>query len=352
MPPTSEVPPVSALPPYGPGLMVPAMPAQPPKRRRIWWLAGIGAAVLVVICGGGAYALVRVGAASLNAGGAHASAGISASPTPEPLSMADYQTALGDVDKSMSQALHDIGAAHTAGGLATAANALKAAAESSRARLTDLTPPTTVASAHQAYLQSFTKFATFTDDVVGLALRHEVCMGSSAMTVLGNDTSTASLRSAVTDLATAVSPLTIGAWVPAQATLQKRQLANGTYVKKGTRNGMGQLKIDNKNGTVDTLVTVTPAGAKAASFSVYLRAGSSFTVTGIKDNTYDIYLASGMDWDPAGPGFSRECGFNKFDESSKFTTTSRTYTVWSITLSMSSGGNASASEVDPDTFPQ
>jgi hypothetical protein len=35
----------------------------------------------------------------------------------------------------------------------------------------------------------------------------------------------------------------------------------------------------------------------------------------------------------------------------KFTTTSRQYTIWSVSLNPVAGGNASTSGVDPDQFP-
>jgi hypothetical protein len=94
-----------------------------------------------------------------------------------------------------------------------------------------------------------------------------------------------------------------------------------------------------------------PANTKTTSFTVYVHAGNSFTVSGIRDGTYQIYLTTGVDWDPDAPGFSRNCGFTKFADPFEFTTSSNQYTEWTITLKASVGGNARTDEVPPGDFP-
>jgi len=92
-------------------------------------------------------------------------------------------------------------------------------------------------------------------------------------------------------------------------------------------------------------------GTKATVFTVYIRAGSLVTVTGIKGGNYAIYLTSGVDWDAGVPGFSRDCGYSKFADPIEFTNTGRQYTVWTITLKPTAGGNAATEPVDPAEFP-
>jgi hypothetical protein len=119
---------------------------------------------------------------------------------------------------------------------------------------------------------------------------------------------------------------------------------------KRTRGGSGHLKIDN-GGSSDAVISVVRSGSKRAAITVYVRARGKHTVTGVRDGTYRIYMSSGVDWDNRGKRFNRNCGFSKFDDSFKFTTTSRQYTIWSITLTPVLGGNASTSGVEPEDFP-
>ena len=81
---------------------------------------------------------------------------------------------------------------------------------------------------------------------------------------------------------------------------------------------------------------------------VCVRGGSKHTVKNIKSWTYDIFTAGGKDWDAGKKGFTRDCGFTKFDDDFKFDSAG---TRWTITLEPAVGGNASTSDVDPGTFP-
>ena len=92
-------------------------------------------------------------------------------------------------------------------------------------------------------------------------------------------------------------------------------------------------------------------GSKRAAITVYVRARGKFTVTGVRDGTYQIYMSSGVDWDSRAKRYTRNCGFSRFDDSFKFNTTSRQYTIWEITLTPVAGGNASTSGVEPENFP-
>jgi hypothetical protein len=111
------------------------------------------------------------------------------------------------------------------------------------------------------------------------------------------------------------------------------------------------LKIDNTGNTEDAAISMVPANTKTTSFTVYVHGGSSFTVSGVRDGTYQIYLTTGVDWDAAAPGFSRNCAFSKFADPFEFTTTSRQYTEWTISLKVSSDGNARVDDVTPGDFP-
>jgi hypothetical protein len=94
-----------------------------------------------------------------------------------------------------------------------------------------------------------------------------------------------------------------------------------------------------------------PTSGKKPTLTVYVRSKAKFTATGVADGTYRIYSATGQDWNASKKGFTRGCGFTKFDDTFKFTTTSTSSTIWQITLTPVANGNASTSSVDPDAFP-
>ncbi|HET9257339.1 MAG TPA: hypothetical protein VFO16_19355 [Pseudonocardiaceae bacterium] len=133
---------------------------------------------------------------------------------------------------------------------------------------------------------------------------------------------------------------------------QNRRLANGAFVRDGNRTGRGELTIKN-NTAHDAVITLTIG--RSPVYSVYVRGSSEYTVTGIRDNTYEIFFATGTDWDSQSRGFTRDRVFQRFDETMDFTTTSTVsevrWSAWTITLDPVPGGTATASPVDPSNYP-
>ena len=129
--------------------------------------------------------------------------------------------------------------------------------------------------------------------------------------------------------------------------VQDRRLDNGQFVRAGNRTGEGELTIDN-NGGKDAVISL--AMNKRAAFSVYVRNGSKYTVKGVRDGTYEVFFTTGADWDSQSKTFTRDRTLQRFDETLSFTTT-RTTTVWTITIYPVIGGNANAREVNPNDFP-
>lgn len=333
--------------------------AAAPKRSNTRLFVGIGAAaavVLLVVCGGAIALALKVGGArpSANAGLNGSPAVPVASPTPTAMTPSQYRVLLGEVDLAMAAAIQDVVAARTSTALSQATARLANAAETGHTRLSAAVAPVMVQAAHRELVRTFALFETLAFETAGAAESGAVCTGSAAVPKLTNSPVTADLRTAIQALAAVntTDPYKVGGWLPPPAAEQTRQLANGTFVKKGTRNGSGQFKIDNKGGTTDVSVSLVPAGTKASAFTVYVRAGANVTVRGVKDATYEVYLAEGVDWDPATPGFTRECGFAKFDDTLKFSTSGGRYTIWTITLQPSSGGNAATGRVKPEDYPQ
>ncbi|MFI5937241.1 hypothetical protein [Actinoplanes sp. NPDC051494] len=159
------------------------------------------------------------------------------------------------------------------------------------------------------------------------------------------------IRKGARKLSSADGKYKFGSFLPAAPKDQKRRLKNGNFVKRTSSGGLGHLKVE--NGADDTTISLVPAKGKKPKpvLTVYVRSGKSFTAKGIRDGTYRIYTASGVDWNAAKKGFTRDCSFSKFDDTFEFSTTSTSSSIWTITLTPVIGGNASTSDVDPDSFP-
>ncbi len=129
---------------------------------------------------------------------------------------------------------------------------------------------------------------------------------------------------------------------------QNRRLANGQFIRAGSRTGMGELNIDN-GGNHDGVITMTIN--KRAIYSVYVQQGSKYTVKGIRDGIYEVFFTTGVDWDSENRNFTRERSLQRFDDAFNFTTTSTEATNWSITVYPVPRGTANSSAVSPNDFP-
>ncbi len=133
---------------------------------------------------------------------------------------------------------------------------------------------------------------------------------------------------------------------------QDRRLTNGQFVRAGSRTGRGEMTVDNGGGD-DAVVSLTMN--KRSVYSVYVRKGSKYTVTGIRDGTYEIFFTTGADWDSQNQNFTRDRTFQRFDQTMTFTTTTtateRRWSTWNITLYPVVGGNANTSTVNPNDYP-
>lgn len=126
-----------------------------------------------------------------------------------------------------------------------------------------------------------------------------------------------------------------------------QRLANGTYINRDMTGGSGQLII--RNLEWDTLVALTGGDdPKKPLVSVFVRKGSSFTVYGIRDGNYDVYLSMGEDWDTASKRFTKNVSYYRFDETFNYRTTSSHYTYYTISMGEGGGGTRRISQ---DEFP-
>jgi hypothetical protein len=288
-------------------------------------------------------------------GGTSATVGIggplpSPSPTrPPPVSPERYQQALTATDDVLAPL-----AATFAPATQDAANDLASTTARTMREQADLlqalTPPAAVSLPHLLLLGGLINLSRELD-AVHVAKPGRICAGSAVPPMLAESAPAAQIRSAAQSLATAdpVHPYTFGKFLPGLPVPPDRRLGNGTVLKRGDKRGSGKLEIEN-NGAGDIIVSLTPVGA-AAHTVVYVTGGGKYTVSNIRDGKYDIFVAAGSDWDAASRTFARDCAFEKFDEPLDYSTTSRQYTVWTITLGAGLGGNSSSSDVTPDAFP-
>jgi hypothetical protein len=140
--------------------------------------------------------------------------------------------------------------------------------------------------------------------------------------------------------------------LPRTEKAQNRRLGNGAFVKDSGRGGLGRLTVN--NGT-DSDAVVTLARGRKTAFTVYLRKGADTTVRSVDNGVYTVYFTMGEDWNPAKKSFTRNCTFEKFDDTADFSTRrvqgGTQYDVLTYSLAKSIGGNATTTGVPQDEFP-
>ena len=374
--PTSGIPtsgyPTSGYPPQGTppqGFAPPGYPAQPPYgfgyppperpggRRKPWLIAGalviVLAAVIVVPRLVGGEDPVR----SVSGSGGSTTTAPTEATTPvvttaPPVTATEYQQALVVVDQALKPGIQKFGSARTPAAVEQAASQVRQTILAETRKLRAIVAPTAAESGHTLLLGSLETMANDLLQIESAAGSQELCTGFSALNRLTRTRSADQVRAAARALSTAepTSPYRIGTFLPPSSKDASRRLNNGTYIKNGSRTGLGQLKIDNGNAQ-DASVSIVPANSKTAAMVVFVRAKNKFTVKGLRDGTYRIYLTTGTDWDNRNKAFTTKCTFEQFDDTMKFNTTSTTYSIWSITLNPVTGGQASTSDVDPGAFP-
>ncbi|WP_092543220.1 hypothetical protein [Actinoplanes derwentensis] len=356
---TIRVLPAGPFPQFGPPPPAPAHPGfAAPAQPRFGTRTRVIAVVVGVVLVGGICLVPTLFRGSDAATGNRVSGGTTTTqpvqeatptPTPPPLDAKAFQLALDEANSQLTAGLATLRKATTPRTVGAAADDLAETARSQASTLSTLTVPAEATAAHSDLVSALFFLEEALTAVSGSAGDRSVCTGVSATAALSRAGAAADLRTAVTALGAAdpAAKYRFGSFLPAVTKDQKRRKTNGSYLTR-TTGGSGQLSTDNGNAE-DTVIKLVKSGSKKPAVAVYVRGKKKVTTGRIKDGTYQIYLASGTDWD--GKRFTRNCGFSKFDSSFKFTTTSRQYTIWRISLKVRAGGNATSTDVDPDAFP-
>lgn len=131
--------------------------------------------------------------------------------------------------------------------------------------------------------------------------------------------------------------------------------ASGKLLVNKIKGGMGQLKVKNGGDRDAVLILTKPSAPSKSLLAVYVRAGKTATVKGIKDGTYAAYFKQGSRWDGYSKAFTSDQELSRFRDTIRFQT-SRTATtirwkIWTLSLEAVAGGNAPTDPVDEGDFP-
>jgi len=262
------------------------------------------------------------------------------------LSTTEYQGLLTGFEKSVQPPIDRLAAAKSVAEVATAKADIAAAMQEQEKALRDVSPPENARGQHDAVL-AFVRSAPSLTALTAPAVEPNECGISPSP-----EEQTAAAKAAVGDkLQRAASDVSAAALTGAGLTfngrlvppkvdppaLQNRRGANGAVLQRNGPRGSGKLEIKN-GGDSDAVIATVVSDPKAPTASVYVQANSTATVTGLA-GTYQVYFKSGVDWDGQLLKFTRDCAFQKFDDSFDENTN------WSISITPSPAGNATSSDV-------
>jgi curved DNA-binding protein CbpA len=125
----------------------------------------------------------------------------------------------------------------------------------------------------------------------------------------------------------------------------------GTYIVRNLSGGEGKLEIDN-GLDLDAYAVLSRSNAiMTPQMGIYIRAGDSFTMTGINDGVFVLSFRIGKNWDGDSKKFLEKQINQRFQEQFEFSTTLEEYTIWEVTLHPVSGGEAQTIFIDENEFP-
>jgi uncharacterized protein YfaS (alpha-2-macroglobulin family) len=131
--------------------------------------------------------------------------------------------------------------------------------------------------------------------------------------------------------------------------------ANGKILVNKLGGGMGRFKITNGGDRDGVVILAKTSAPRKSLLAVYVRAGKSTTIRGIRDGTYIVYFTLGRRWDAYSRRFTSDQEKRRFIDPIRFKTTrvsgGTRYTIWSISLEAVPGGNAPTDPIDEGEFP-
>jgi hypothetical protein len=269
-----------------------------------------------------------------------------APPAPVPATNAEYQALLTALDLALAPPMDAVVAAGSPEAVQAGRAATLQALTAQISNLVDVVPPVAVAAAHRTLMAELVtaEKALKLPGATTPSTRTTSC-GVVQDNLPGvKNTATAWAR------AVPIKPLVdagfaVGAFVkpvvpePAEST-GNRRAANGKVIQRAGPRGRGRLEINNSADADFAVSVVTSGDPKRPQATIYVRAGSNATLTAIA-GTYEVYFKTGADWDDRLRGFTRDCAYERFEQS--FDQSSN----WRISLEKSIAGNARTNDVPP-----
>jgi hypothetical protein len=287
-------------------------------------------------------------AKSTGSGTTSAGASPSASPSLVRASPDAFRQALAAVDTTVTPAFTRLTTADTPDKLQTAFGDAATQIGAAYSAFQAITPPQGADAAARQLATALTDLEKDLQSLSGDAKGDKLCTAASAVPRTSNLDSAKEIRDAASALAALDPTYKVGGFVPAAQPEPNRQGTNGG-LGKGQRGGLGELTIKNEQGSDDAVIKLTDGTTVVR--EIYVRGGAEVKADGIPDGDLTAFYTTGKDWDGDAGKFTRDCGFQKFDDKLDFTTTSTNYTTFELTLYTVTGGNATTSQVPPDEFP-
>lgn len=302
-------------------------------------VVGMVCTVALAGCGGGGDSH---GSSSGNAAGAETAQ------APDPISEADYTTLLASVAADLTGAIDQLRAAtpqSLTDELTTARDRIRAA----KNRVTEVVPPPGLKAGHTTVIAGLSDLTNQLKNSAADYTAGRICTPSAVADSWGDLPSIEKLRIATDELGPAGASL--AAVLPPPGPLDRR-LETGTLIKD-PGDDPGELIIDNQTDT-DSAVTI--ARGQQAVGTIYVTKHTTATMRGIPAGEFDVFIASGTDWDPTAAGFSRSCTFTEFVPNDhvpfRYGLPPQNWSGYTISLHTVDDGNATTPIVDRDRFPR
>ena len=126
--------------------------------------------------------------------------------------------------------------------------------------------------------------------------------------------------------------------------------ANNKMLLHKLSGGRGVLKIENKYNHPVIVTLCREDSPDKALNKVYIRAKSSASIRGIKDGAYIIYMKGGIGYSKMARDILEPTVAYKSVKAMKFTTTSTTYSIWTVKIGVK-GGNMGIVPIDDNNIP-
>lgn len=264
--------------------------------------------------------------------------------TPAPMSHKHYENVLASAGRSVRGALAALASARSQNQLTARLHRAHSLLSNASARLDRLIPPPAVAGINAHLVSGLSKLAGAASNAAGAVDGGAICAAPSALAGISGSAGAREMRSAVGRLP--ARGYSASALAPAAREMPNRRLANGTLLF--SIGGSSTLTV--RNGTSSDGVVKLHGGGTV--LALYVRSHDAATAGGIPDGTFQVYFATGSDWDSTLNTFTRRCDFQQFDQTLQFASSAGSYTGATITLNPVPQGNASTSGISPDQFPR